>query len=303
MAQSYAVLCPLLIQSEVDSLRQEITRLTKDLQLFSNSSTVHIPYEDLDVQDEIGGGGWSIVHRGSWRGTPVAIKRWFNPNLQEDVQDEFRQEVMTLQQLHHPHIVQFLGACMKPPNLCLVTEHLPHTLHNVLYQQQGVTIDRKRVLSMAVDVARALVFLHHVRRPAVVHRDIKPSNFLLDRSWRVKLADFGLAANSSKQAHAGTPQYMAPELLQLGKPYSSKVDIYAFGIMLNEMLSRSPPWSGMAAPDVKRQVLAGQRPLIDLSCPKPLQDLVSSCWAQEPDARPDANVILEQLQLLIKQLT
>jgi hypothetical protein len=51
------------------------------------------------------------------------------------------------------------------------------------------------------------------------------------------------------------------------------------------------------------QVLAGQRPPVDLSCPKPLHDLVSSCWAQEPDARPDANVVLEQLQLLAKQLT
>jgi serine/threonine protein kinase len=47
---------------------------------------------------------------------------------------------------------------------------------------------------------------------------------------------------------------MAPELLQAGKPYSSKVDVYAFGVMLNEMLARSPPWSGMAAGDIRRQV-------------------------------------------------
>lgn len=56
------------------------------------------------------------------------------------------------------------------------------------------------------------------------------------------------------QAHAGTPAYMAPELLAPGKPYSSKVDVYAFGVMLNEMLCRSPPWAGMAAADIKRQV-------------------------------------------------
>jgi serine/threonine protein kinase len=56
-----------------------------------------------------------------------------------------------------------------------------------------------RVLSLAVDIARALLYLHHVAKPAVVHRDVKPANFLLDRAWRVKIADFGLAANSSKQ--------------------------------------------------------------------------------------------------------
>jgi serine/threonine protein kinase len=55
------------------------------------------------------------------------------------------------------------------------------------------------VLSLAADVARALLYLHHVAKPAVVHRDVKPANFLLDRAWRVKIADFGLAANSSKQ--------------------------------------------------------------------------------------------------------
>jgi serine/threonine protein kinase len=56
-----------------------------------------------------------------------------------------------------------------------------------------------RVLSLAADIARALLYLHHVAKPAVVHRDVKPANFLLDRAWRVKIADFGLAANSSKQ--------------------------------------------------------------------------------------------------------
>lgn len=55
------------------------------------------------------------------------------------------------------------------------------------------------MLSLAADAARALLYLHHVTKPAVVHRDVKPANFLLDRAWRMKLADFGLAANSSKQ--------------------------------------------------------------------------------------------------------
>jgi hypothetical protein len=59
-----------------------------------------------------------------------------------------RQEVMTLQQLRHPHVVQFLGACMKAPNLCLVTEYMPYSLHSVLYEQQGVTMDRKRSVAV-----------------------------------------------------------------------------------------------------------------------------------------------------------
>lgn len=56
------------------------------------------------------------------------------------------------------------------------------------------------------------------------------------------------------QGNAGTPAYMAPELLEPGKPFSSKVDVYAFGVMLNEMLGRSPPWPGTSAAEIKRQV-------------------------------------------------
>uniref|UniRef100_A0A383VB93 Protein kinase domain-containing protein n=1 Tax=Tetradesmus obliquus TaxID=3088 RepID=A0A383VB93_TETOB len=284
------------------ALQQQVDTLKQQLDTVWASTGMNIPYADLDVQDQIGGGGYSLVYRGLWHGTPVAVKRWFNPQLQEEVQEEFRQEVMTLQQLRHPHVVQFLGACMKPPSLCLVTEYMPHSLHSVLYEQQGVALDRKRVLSLAADAARALLYLHHVTKPAVVHRDVKPANFLLDRAWRMKLADFGLAANSSKQANAGTPSYMAPELLQPGKPYSAKVDVYAFGVMLNEMLGRSPPWAGMAAGDIRRQVLAGQRPPIDLSVPKQLQQLISACWEQQPEQRPDFVSILEQLNAMIKQV-
>ncbi|WIA20465.1 hypothetical protein OEZ85_004872 [Tetradesmus obliquus] len=284
------------------ALQQQVDTLKLQLNTVWASTGMNIPHADLDVQDQIGGGGYSLVYRGLWHGTPVAVKRWFNPQLQEEVQEEFRQEVMTLQQLRHPHVVQFLGACMKPPDLCLVTEYMPHSLHSVLYEQQGVALDRKRVLSLAADAARALLYLHHVTKPAVVHRDVKPANFLLDRAWRMKLADFGLAANSSKQANAGTPSYMAPELLQPGKPYSAKVDVYAFGVMLSEMLGRSPPWAGMAAGDIRRQVLAGQRPPIDLSVPKQLQQLISACWEQQPEQRPDFVSILEQLNVMIKQV-
>lgn len=80
-----------------------------------------------------------------------------------------REEVMTLQQLRHPNVLQFLGACMKMPNLCMVTEHMPHSLHAVLYTMQGVELDRKRIVGLAIEMARAFVYLHS-RKPAIVHR-------------------------------------------------------------------------------------------------------------------------------------
>ena len=77
----------------------------------------------------------------------------------------------------------------------------------------------------------------HGRTPLVIHRDLKPLNCLLHEG-HLKLCDFGLASEKSRTV--GTPHYMAPELL-LDKPYSAKVDVFAFGIMLWEMFTRQLP--------------------------------------------------------------
>lgn len=83
------------------------------------------------------------MYKGLWCGCPVAVKKWFDPDHTDDTIAEFRAEVMSLAELRHPNIVQFLGACMKPPNLCMVMEYLPHSLHSILYQST-VDMDQKR---------------------------------------------------------------------------------------------------------------------------------------------------------------
>mmetsp|Transcript_9618 Transcript_9618/g.23858 ORF Transcript_9618/g.23858 Transcript_9618/m.23858 type:complete len:304 (-) Transcript_9618:391-1302(-) len=284
---------------EMDRLIQENQDLKRQLASGGFSAASQIAFEELDVQDQIGGGGFSLVYRGLWRGTPVAIKKWFDPNATDQLMQEFREEVMTLQALRHPNILQFLGACIKPPNLCMVTEHLPHSLHNVLYNS-NTAMDKVRIVTLAQDMARAFVYLHS-RRPPVIHRDIKPANFLLDRSWKVKVCDFGLASNTASQAGAGTPAYMAPELLE-SKPYNEKVDVYAFGVVLNEMVGREVPFAGMGVMEIRSTVLSGGRPDVPLSCPRPLQDIITKCWDADPNARPSFDKVLDLLRDAAKAL-
>lgn len=132
-----------------------------------------------------------------------------------------------------------------------------------------------------------------------MHRDIKPANFLVDRAWRVKVCDFGLASNNREKMGAGTPAYMAPEIHQ-GKPYNEKADIFALGVVINEMISRRLPFDGQLLGDVRTQILAGQRPDIPLSCPKGLSDLVKQCWHEDQTQRPTAVKIMELLKALSK---
>ncbi|KAF5840389.1 kinase-like domain-containing protein [Dunaliella salina] len=281
--------------TDVDKLLQENQELKRQI----SGNACQIPYEELDIQDKIGGGGFSIVYRGFWRGTPVAIKKWFDPSMSDELMQEFREEVMTLQSLRHPNVLQFLGVCMKPPNLCMVTEHMPFNLHSVLYTSK-TQLDKPKIIEMAKDIARALSYLHS-RKPAVVHRDIKPANFLVDRAFKVKLCDMGLASNSKSQVGAGTPQYMAPELLE-NKPYNEKVDIYAFGVVLNELVSRMQPWGFMTPAEIKSNVLAGGRPELPLSCPRNIQEVITKCWHQDPAQRPSCDTLLDMLSKVAKQL-
>eukprot|EP00798_Chlamydomonas_sp_ICE-L_P022805 gene22805-29970_t len=307
--------------SEAERLMAENQDLKRQLAGSAFSVACQIPIDDLEIQDQIGGGGFSIVYKGLWKGTPVAVKKWFDPNATDQLMQEFREEVltlqqmrhpnilqflgawvkphnleevMTLQQMRHPNILQFLGACMKPPDLCMVTEHLPHSLHSVLYGGR-VDLDRKRILELSMEMARAFVYLHS-RKPPVVHRDIKPANFLVDRAWKVKLCDFGLASQSHSMAGAGTPPYMAPELLE-SKPYNEKVDVYAFGIMLNELFAKEAPFSGMGgAAEIKSTVLSGGRPELALTMPRAVTDIVTKCWSQDAPSRPSMEKLLDLLK-------
>ncbi|KXZ43570.1 hypothetical protein GPECTOR_87g433 [Gonium pectorale] len=266
--------------AEIERILQENNELKRQIAGGGGSTSYQIPYEELEVQDQIGGGGFSLVYRGFWRGTPVAIKKWFDPNHSDQMVQEFREEVMTLAELRHPNVMQFLGACMKPPQLAMVTEHMPFSLHSVLYGGQ-VDLDKRKIVAMAQDIARAFIYLHS-RRPAIVHRDIKPANFLVDRAWKVKVCDFGLASNSKAQAGAGTPQYMAPELWE-NSHYNEKVDVYAFGVLLNELIAREPPFSGV--------------PLLEV-----LSDIIKRCWDGTSSARPSFLQISELLKEAAKSL-
>jgi serine/threonine protein kinase len=90
---------------------------------------------------------------------------------------------------------------------------------------------------------------------------------------------------------------MAPELLQ-SKPFTSKADVYAFGIVLNEMLTRRSPFSGLGPERVSELVLDGKRPDVPSTVPRSLEKIIVQCWAQEPQHRPSFAELLEQLQRL-----
>lgn len=203
------------------------------------TSTSHFSSENL-----IGKGGCNRVYKGILPdGKPVAVKVM---NSSKQAWNEFSREVDIISSLHHRNITPFLGICIVDDKLISVYDFFSKgSLEENLYDKNK----EKNILSwevrfrLAIGIAEALNYLHDECPRPVVHRDVKTSNILLTDELEPKLSDFGLAiwgpTESSFQIEAdvvGTFGYLAPEYFMYGK-MSNKIDVYAFGIVLLELLS------------------------------------------------------------------
>ncbi|KAG7653584.1 Protein kinase domain [Arabidopsis suecica] len=177
-----------------------------------------IPWNDLVIGERIGLGSYGEVYHADWHGTEVAVKKFLDQDFSGAALAEFRSEVRIMRRLRHPNVVFFLGAVTRPPNLSIVTEFLPRgSLYRILHRPKS-HIDERRRIKMALDVAMGMNCLH-TSTPTIVHRDLKTPNLLVDNNWNVKVGDFGLSRLKhntflSSKSTAGTPEWMAPEVLR-----------------------------------------------------------------------------------------
>ena len=157
------------------------------------------------------------------------------------------------------------------------------------------------VKRVSCGAARGMAYLHS-GNPPVLHRDLKSANLLLDDSYTTKVCDFGLsrlkAQARSMTANCGTVQWMAPEVLA-NRSYDEKADVYSFGIIVWELLSRECPYEGMTAIQCALAVLnRDKRPEIPKWCPPGLHALIKSCIKKDPSDRPTFTEIIVALDAL-----
>ncbi|KAK4479593.1 hypothetical protein RD792_015111 [Penstemon davidsonii] len=191
----------------------------------------------------LGHGTYGSVYYGLLRDQEVAIKKMTATKTKE-----FMAEMKVLCKVHHTNLVELIGYAASGDDLFLIYEYaqkgsLRNHLHNP--QNKGHTsLSWIMRVQIALDAARGLEYIHEHTRPHYVHRDIKTSNILLDGSFRAKISDFGLAklvmatndGEESVTRVVGTYGYLAPEYLRDGLA-TSKSDVYAFGVVLFELIS------------------------------------------------------------------
>ncbi|KAK4345770.1 hypothetical protein RND71_035946 [Anisodus tanguticus] len=262
----------------------------------------NIPWNDLVLREKIGAGSFGTVHRADWNGSDVAVKILMEQDFHAERFKEFLREVAIMKRLRHPNIVLFMGAVIQRPNLSIVTEYLSRGSLYRLLHKPGVreVLDERRRLCMAYDVANGMNYLHK-RNPPIVHRDLKSPNLLVDKKYTVKVCDFGLSRFkentflSSKTA-AGTPEWMAPEVIR-DEPSNEKSDVYSFGVILWELATLQQPWSNLNAPQVIAAVGFNRK---RLETPRDLNPqvatIIEACWANEPWKRPSFSTIMDMLR-------
>ncbi len=235
---------------------------------------------------------------------------------------EFDVEHGMLARINHPNIIKLIGAG-KHPRRFIVLEWLGGgTLNTILSQNQiksGLaqklfrrpSFTYSNLLSRAKDIAGALDFLHRECHmgASIIHRDLKPDNVGFTSGGCLKLFDFGLCTcvRTITTAHdayemtgnTGSLRYMAPEVA-LKKPYNEKVDVYSFGIMLWQMARDRLPFKGMSRDEFMTSVvLAGDRPKLDKSWPRPFSNLLSTCWSADYRKRPSFQQVVVALDEMI----
>ncbi|CAH9117697.1 unnamed protein product [Cuscuta europaea] len=266
-----------------------------------------IPWTDLVLKEKIGAGSFGTVLRADWNGSEVAVKILMEQDFHPERLQDFLREVAIMKRLRHPNIVLFMGAVTQPPNLSIVTEYLSRGSLYRLLHKHGEMLDERRRLCMAYDVAKGMNYLHK-HNPPIVHRDLKSPNLLVDTKYTVKVCDFGLSRLkahtflSSKSA-AGTPEWMAPEVLR-DEPSNEKSDVYSFGVILWELATLQQPWSNLNPAQVVAAVGFKHK---RLELPRDLNaqvaKVIEACWASEPWKRPSFATIMDMLRPLIKPAT
>ncbi|XP_074541016.1 mitogen-activated protein kinase kinase kinase 7 isoform X2 [Halichoeres trimaculatus] len=259
-----------------------------------------INYEDIEVEEVVGRGAFGVVCKAKWKGNDVAIKTIESESERKAFQVELRQ----LSRVNHPNIVKLYGSCHNP--VCLVMEYAEGgSLYNVLHGAEPLPYyTASHAMSWCFQCSQGVAYLHGMKPKALIHRDLKPPNLLLVAGGTVlKICDFGTACDIQTHMtnNKGSAAWMAPEVFE-GNNYSEKCDVFSWGIILWEVITRRKPFDEIGGPAFRIMwaVHNGTRPPLIKNLPKPIESLMTRCWSKDPSQRPSMEEIVKIMTHLMK---
>ncbi|XP_052511134.1 kinase suppressor of Ras 2 [Budorcas taxicolor] len=274
-----------------------------------------IPFEQLEIGELIGKGRFGQVYHGRWHGE-VAIRLIDIERDNEEQLKAFKREVMAYRQTRHENVVLFMGACMSPPHLAIITSLCKgRTLYSVV-RDAKIVLDVNKTRQIAQEIVKGMGYLH---AKGILHKDLKSKNVFYDNG-KVVITDFGLFSISGVlqagrrddklRIQNGWLCHLAPEIIrQLSPdteedklPFSKHSDVFALGTIWYELHAREWPFKTQPAEAIIWQMGTGMKPnLSQIGMGKEISDILLFCWAFEQEERPTFTKLMDMLEKLPKR--
>ena len=259
--------------------------------------------QSLKFGEEIGRGAYGTVHKGTYQGKPVAIKRIHRLLLEnaryhqsdyDHVQQEFVRECDLLASLEHPHVVKFIGVFDVKGDKALVMELLHGTLKDYLSKKKDAGMEVDEACRITFQIVEGLKYLHG-HDPPLVHRDLNGKNVLFTETGLVKISDLGQAKYRPSDLGylttkaPGCLPYMAPEVLGKDPQYTEKMDMFSLGVLMLQIVTLLDPAPDLQGIGVVAEVERRRDHLKLVEETHPLRIPIVTCLENDPKKRPSAD--------------
>ncbi|XP_057667312.1 receptor-type guanylate cyclase Gyc76C-like isoform X1 [Diorhabda carinulata] len=306
------------IEQEIEGLLWKISR--EEIQDYFDKDIVSSPSR-LSLASastyESRGGLQVFATTAQYRGVVVRIKELTFPR-KKDISREIMKEMRLLRELRHDNVNSFIGACVQPTSILLVTDYCAKGSLYDIVENEDIKLDKMFVASLVHDLIKGMLYIHNSL--LVCHGNLKSSNCVVTSRWVLQVTDFGLAEmrQCAENDSIGEHQYYrnlfwkAPEILRHPAKYingTQKADVYSFAIILYEILGRRGPF-GVTPYEPKEIIELVKkyrndepfRPAIaaldesEVGCDDYVLQCMKDCWAEEPEMRPDFVTIRSRLK-------
>ncbi len=281
----------------------------------THESLLIINPKEISLSKIIGEGSFGRVWSGQWRNNAVAVKEFVFAQAaivgesidRMNLVEEIVGEAGIMACLRHQKILQLYGCSLTMQAIWIVSQLCQRGSLRMVLNDQSLNLTTSMKLSLVMDVADGMLYLHS-RVPPIIHRDLKSHNVFITEEasghFTAKIGDWGsaravaLTGPKSMTQGVGTACWLAPEVIK--NAHSSKSsDVYAFGILMWEVYTRSEVHEGLSAAQIIAKVAhEGLRPKIPKNCP--WKEIMSECWHHEPSMRPGFPRIMEALKKIAK---
>ncbi|CAB1104688.1 unnamed protein product [Ectocarpus sp. CCAP 1310/34] len=253
--------------------------------------------EEYELLDQIGRGSYGKVYRAQHDSGEVHAIKVVELEAAEDDLDNIQQEIKMLQAFNCPQLTRYHGSFIVGSALWISMEYLEGGSLQDLIKSSTNNLDEHTTQWILREILKALVYLHSERK---IHRDVKAGNILVASDGSVRLADFGESVQlthsiAKRQTFAGSPYWMAPEVIMAQDTYNSKADIWSLGVTAIEMIKGRPPYSDMHPMKAVLCIPNNPPPTLGKEghYSKHFHTFLEQCFQRDPNLRPSAQELLK----------